>query len=90
MNTLIENTEEDQGPCDQVYKKSKYQHLNTDLFQKKAKVKASKYDSGLDNKDHWKYPQVDVLLEMEFIKHDLNQQIKQVKREEEEVNKYKL
>lgn len=59
--------------CDQRYKNSKYPHLNTEIFRKKAKVKASKYDSGLDNKDHWKYPLVDVLLEMDFIKHDLNQ-----------------
>lgn len=64
--------------------------MNTELFRKKAKVKASKYDSGLDNKDHWKYPQVDVLLEMDFIKHDLNQQIKQVKNQQKEVNQYKL
>ena len=90
MNSQIENTEEDQTLCDQVYKASKQPHLNTEAFRKKAKIKASKYDSGLDNKDHWKYPTVDVLLEMDFVKHDLNQQIRQVKEEEGEVNKFKL
>ena len=72
INTQIEDTEEGQAQCDQIYKNSKLPHLNTELFRKKAKIKAKKYDSGLINKDHWKYPLVDVLLEMDFIKHDLN------------------
>ena len=72
LGAQIENLEEDQGHCDKVFKESKFPHLNTESFSKKAKVKASKYDSGLDNKDHWKYPLVDVLLEMDYVKHDLN------------------
>lgn len=76
INSKVMNHIEDQDQCEVITRNSQYP---SNWFGTKSKAE----------KDEHQYQLSDVLLELEFVKHDLNLQISSVKTQEKETARYK-
>lgn len=92
INSKIINTVEDQDQCEVIAQNSQYPSLHSAGFKDKqnsASQKKERHEANLDSSQNRVYQTSDVLLEMEFVKHDLNQQIMQVRLQQRETQKFK-
>ena len=91
MNSKIINTVEDQDQCELIAKNSQYPEHNSLGFREKQNrnTRKDRHEANLDTLQNRVFKSSDILLELEFVKHDLNQQIFQVKSQQRETTKYK-